>query len=169
MSQVPPAASSSSSPPSSNFQSAFNAALQAYENKTKNNLLTHPLADQLQSCDSPSAILSVLQDLIQQFDQRRRNDRRLSNWLNPTVNVVYALSATLSEGVGLVFSPAKVVFAGIGVLLLTAKDVGASQGGVRGRDYTFHGAIERFGDAKMVVYVRDLEYYPERGGHIIPC
>jgi hypothetical protein len=101
MSQVPPTASSSS-PPSSNFQSTFNAALQAYENKTKNNLLTHPLAAQLQSCDSPSAILSVLQDLIKQFDQRRRSDRRLSNWLDPTVNVVYALSATLSEGVGLV-------------------------------------------------------------------
>src|ERR1700730_11317445 len=102
MSQVPPMASSSSSPPSSNFQSAFNAALQEYEIKTKNTLLTHPLAAQLQSCDSPSAILSVLQDLIQQFDQRRRSDRRLSNWLDPTVNVVYALSATLSEGVGLV-------------------------------------------------------------------
>ncbi|KAI0293184.1 hypothetical protein B0F90DRAFT_1764101, partial [Multifurca ochricompacta] len=48
-------------------------------------------------------------------------------WLYPTVNVLYALSATLSEGVGLVFSPAKVVFAGIGILLLAAKDVGASQ------------------------------------------
>jgi hypothetical protein len=34
---------------------------------------------------------------------------------------------------------------------------------VRGRGYTGHGAIERFGDAKMVVrvYVRHLEHYPE--------
>jgi hypothetical protein len=33
--------------------------------------------------------------------------------------------------------------------------------GIRGRGYTGHGAIKRFGDVKMVVYVRDLEHYPE--------
>jgi hypothetical protein len=87
---------------SSNFQSIFDASLQSYNNKTKNKLLDHPLATQLQSCDSPNAVLSVLQDLIQQFDQRRSSDERLKNWLNPTVNVLYTFSATLSEGVGLV-------------------------------------------------------------------
>jgi hypothetical protein len=87
---------------SSNFQSVLNAALEAYEKKTKCKLLTHPLANQLQSCDSPAAILSVLQDLIQQFDRRRSSDQRLTNWLNPTVNVLYAFSATLGQGVGLV-------------------------------------------------------------------
>ncbi len=87
---------------SSNFQSIFNASLQVYDNKTKNNLLDHPLATLLQSCDSPSSILSVLQDLIQQFDQRHTSDERLKNWLNPTVNVLLAFSATLGEGVGLV-------------------------------------------------------------------
>ena len=87
---------------SSNFQSIFNASLQAYDNKTKNKLLDHPLATQLQSCKSPNAILSVLQDLVQQFDQRRTNDERLKDWLNPTVNVLYTFSATLGEGVGLV-------------------------------------------------------------------
>jgi hypothetical protein len=87
---------------SSNFQSIFTASLQTYDNKTKNKLLDHPLAARLQSCDSPNAILSVLQDLVQQFDQRRTSDERLNNWLNPTVNVLYTFSATLSEGVGLV-------------------------------------------------------------------
>ena len=87
---------------SSNFQSIFNASLQAYDDKTKNKLLDHPLATQLQSCDSPNAVLSVLQDLIQQFDQRRTGNERLKNWLNPTVNVLYTFSATLGEGVGLV-------------------------------------------------------------------
>ena len=93
-------ASSSSS--SSNFQSIFDASLQSYNNKTKSKLLDHSLATQLQSCDSPSAVLSVLQDLIPQFDQRRTSDERLKNWLNPTVNVLYLFSATLGEGVGLV-------------------------------------------------------------------
>ena len=87
---------------SSNFQSIFDASLQSYNNKTKNKLLDHPLATQLQSCDSPNAILSVLQDLIQQFDQRRTSDERLKNWLNPTVNVLFTFSATLGDGVGLV-------------------------------------------------------------------
>ena len=90
---------SSSSP---NFQSIFNASLQAYDNKTKNKLLDHPLATQLQSCDSPNAVLTVLQDLVRQFDKCRASDERLKNWLDPTVNVLYAFSATLGEGVGLV-------------------------------------------------------------------
>src|SRR6266576_7090559 len=97
ISQVSPMASSSS-----NFQSIFNASLQAYDNKTKNKLLDHPLAAQLQSCDSPNTVLTVLQDLVQQFEQCRTSDERLKNWLDPTVNVLYTFSATLGEGVGLV-------------------------------------------------------------------
>jgi hypothetical protein len=87
---------------SANFRSIFNASLQAYDNKTKNNLLDHPLATQLQSCDTPHAALVVLQDLVEQLDQCRTRDERLKNWLDPTVNVLYAFSATLGEGVGLV-------------------------------------------------------------------
>jgi hypothetical protein len=86
----------------SNFQSVFNAALDAYEKKTKTKLLTHPLFTQLQSCDSPAAILSVLEGLIQQFDRRRRSDERLKNWLNPTINVLYAFSSIIGQGAGLV-------------------------------------------------------------------
>ncbi|KAN0109541.1 hypothetical protein V8E52_009184 [Russula decolorans] len=100
--------------------SIFDASLQSYNNKTKNRLLDHPLASRLQSCDSPNAILSVLQDLIQQFDQRRTSDKRLNNWLNPTMNVLYTFSAILSDGVSLTFPPIKVIFAGIGVLLLVS-------------------------------------------------
>jgi hypothetical protein len=94
-------ASSSSS--SSNFQSIFNSALETYEKTTKNKLLTHPLATQLQSCDSPAAILTVLQDLVQQFEQSCGGSERLRSWLDPTVNVLFAFSATLGEGVGMVF------------------------------------------------------------------
>jgi hypothetical protein len=103
MSHIHPNASSSSgSSSSSNFRSVLDAALDAYEKKTKTKLLTHPLAAQFQSCDSPTAILSVLRDLVQQFDRRRTSDERLTNWLNPTVNILYAFSSTLGQGVGLV-------------------------------------------------------------------
>ena len=98
MSQAHPVASSSSS----NFQSVFNAALEEYEKKTKCKLISHPLAAQLQSCVSPIAIQSVLQDLIHQFDHRRSSDQRLTNWLNPTVNVLLAFSDFIGQGVGLV-------------------------------------------------------------------
>jgi hypothetical protein len=92
-----------SSSSSSNFQSIFNAALEAYEKTTKNKLLSHPLVTQLQSCDSPAAVLSVLQDLIQELDQSRNHEQRLTSWLDPTVNVLFSFSAALGEGVGLVY------------------------------------------------------------------
>lgn len=98
MSQATPTPSSSES----SFQSILNAALDAYEKKTKNKLLTHPLIAQLRSSDSPDVILTVLRDLIQKFDKSRGNNERLSSWLDPTVNVLYAFSATLSAGVSLV-------------------------------------------------------------------
>ena len=93
---------SSSSSSSSNFQLIINNALDAYKKRTKNDLLAHPLASKLQSCNTPSAILAVLQQQIQGLDQSRSSDDRWTRWLDPTVNVLFALSATLGEGVGLV-------------------------------------------------------------------
>ncbi|KAN0127972.1 hypothetical protein V8E53_014226 [Lactarius tabidus] len=128
MSQAPSTSASTSGPaPSSNFQTIFNAALKAYEKKTKKDLLAHPLAAQLKACNSPNDIHAVLQDKVNELDQSRSADERLSQWLNPTINVLYSFSATIGAGVGLVFSPGSVIFSGIGVLLLAAKDVEASQ------------------------------------------
>ncbi|KAH9166881.1 hypothetical protein EDB89DRAFT_2245959, partial [Lactarius sanguifluus] len=102
------------------------AKYDAYEEKTKKDLLAHPLMAQLQTCNSPTDILAVLRTQVQHFESTRDDDK-LTKWLNPTVNVLYAFSAALGEGVGLLFSPAKVIFAGAGVLLLAAKDVVASR------------------------------------------
>jgi len=93
---------SSTTTSSTKSQNLFNTALEAYEKKTKKDLLTHPLSAKLQHCDSPAAILSVLQELVQQFDQRRCKNERLSRCLNPIVNVLYGVSTTIGEGVGLV-------------------------------------------------------------------
>jgi len=89
-------------PSSPNFQLIFNNALRAYEKHTKNDILSHPLAAQLQACQSPSSILAVLQQQVQGLDQTRASDERLTKWLEPTVNVLYAFSETIGEGVGLV-------------------------------------------------------------------
>ncbi|KAH8981126.1 hypothetical protein EDB86DRAFT_3107310 [Lactarius hatsudake] len=127
-----PAPSSSSktpatTPSSSNFKAVFEKALKAYNKKINQDLTAHPLAIQLQPCNSPATILTILQEQVDQFKQSRSADERLQKWLNPTINVLYTFSQTLGEGIGLVFSPAKVIFAGAGVLLLAAKEVEASQ------------------------------------------
>jgi hypothetical protein len=89
---------------SSNFQSVFDTALNQYQKKTKNDLLAHQLATQLESCTSPSAILAVLDEQyhIQQFIQSQNDNERPKQWLNATANVICAFSATISGTVGLV-------------------------------------------------------------------
>jgi len=97
MSQTPTTAAVSS-----RFQAIFNAALKSYQKQTKKDLLAHPLASQLRTCDSAGALVAVLQDQVREFDESRSGDERLTKWLIPTVNVLYAFSAAVSDGVGLV-------------------------------------------------------------------
>ena len=121
----------------SNLNSVFNAALRTYNKKTGKDITSHPLATELQSCDSPDAILALLRRQMPTPDPSQSSDETFATCLVPTVNVLYTLSDTLGEGVGLVittmssllrscaltsfsqvFSPAKIIFAGVGVLLL---------------------------------------------------
>ena len=83
----------------SNFQLIFDNALKVYKKRTRNDLLTHPLADRLKACDLPSSILSVLQERVQDLNNSRRNKEK-EKWLDPVVNVLYAFSETLGEDVG---------------------------------------------------------------------
>jgi hypothetical protein len=76
--------------------------LKAYEKRTKNDLLAHPLVAQLQDCNSLTAILAVMNQQVQQFHQSRGANEGLTKWLDPTVKVLYSLSETLGEGVCLV-------------------------------------------------------------------
>ena len=121
---------------STNFQLILNNALKAYEKRTKIDLLAHPLAAELQDCNSPSGILAVLHRQVQGLDPSPSSDDRWTKWLNPTVNVLHTLALSLGEAVSLVsfrtrslsgicsltlnrqiFLPGKVIFAGVGVLL----------------------------------------------------
>ncbi|KAH9177295.1 hypothetical protein EDB89DRAFT_1533657 [Lactarius sanguifluus] len=123
MSQIPSTVTSTATS-YTNFDTIFTAALEAYEKQTKKDTTSHPLATQLQSCDSPSAILSILRAQVQVFDQSQIANEKLTKWLDPTVNVLYAFSAILGEGVGLTFPPAKAIFVGIGVLLQVCISLG---------------------------------------------
>ena len=99
MSVVPSTSTSHAS-----FVSIFNAALETYKRKTKEDLALHPLLPIIQSCDSPEAILSVLREQIPTFSQSRSRNGGdgLTKWVAPTVNVLYSFSATLGGAVGLV-------------------------------------------------------------------
>ena len=87
---------------STNFQLIFNNALKEYEKHTKNDLLAHPLAAELQKCNSPTAILTVLHQQVQELDQSPSSEGRWTKWLDPTVKVLHTLSETLGDGVSLV-------------------------------------------------------------------
>ena len=73
-------------PSSSNFQLIINTALKAYEKKTKRDLLADPLMSQLQTCDSSTSILAILQSQVEDIDQAQKSDERLTKWLSPTVD-----------------------------------------------------------------------------------
>ena len=87
-----------------NHQSIFDSALQEYTKKTRKILSSEPLFYKLQSCDSPDDIITVLQQQIPGFDQSSggSSDDRLTRWLDPTVKVVNAFSATIGNAVALV-------------------------------------------------------------------
>ncbi|KAH9046078.1 ankyrin repeat-containing domain protein [Lactarius hengduanensis] len=119
----PPAISTTTdtSTQASTFKAIFDNALKDYENKTGTNLTAHPLADKLQTCDSPDAVLNVLQEHVRAYEESRNGDQRLTKLLDPTIHILCLFSAVLGEGVGMAFGPAKLIFAGFSVLLATAK------------------------------------------------
>jgi hypothetical protein len=94
MAQFQPTAASSTT-----FEAIFTAALKAYEKQTKKTITSHSLATELQSCDSPSAIIALLRT---QVDRSQSDDEKWTKWLDPTVNVLFAFASTLSSGAALV-------------------------------------------------------------------
>jgi len=79
----------------------FNAVLQAYE-KTGKDITSHPLATEFQSCHSPDTVLAVLRRQIPALNQSQSGEGRFAKCLTPIINVLYAFTATLGDGVGLV-------------------------------------------------------------------
>ena len=121
----------------SNYQQIFSVALDSYEKRTGKDLRSNPLLPRLETCNSPDAVIALLREQIPGFDQSRSDNdpERLSNWLNPTVNVIVAFSGAIGDFVSPVglslnlsriwtlmrilqaFPPAGLIFTGIAVLL----------------------------------------------------
>lgn len=60
----------------SNFQLIINNALDTYRKRTKMDPLTHPLATQFEACDTPAAMLDILQKQVQGPNQSQRGNER---------------------------------------------------------------------------------------------
>ena len=88
-----------------NSQLIIDNALEVYKKRTRNDLLSHPLAAQLEACTSPSDILAVLQQQVQGPDQPRSGDEQWTKWLDPIANVLFAFSARLGTYDSLVCPP----------------------------------------------------------------
>jgi hypothetical protein len=119
----------------SDFQSILDA-VDKYAEQTGINLKENPFADKVKSCDSPGAVLLLLQENVQAFKDYRDNNRKFIDCLSPVVQFIHAFSGILGEAAGLVsreqssrclflkkflsykvpFQPAKLIFVGINVL-----------------------------------------------------
>jgi hypothetical protein len=71
-------AASASCPSSSDFQEIIGIALNKYTKRTNKE---HPLTAQLQMCDSPDSLLTVLQKQVQELDQAWGSDKQWTDWI----------------------------------------------------------------------------------------
>lgn len=93
MSDIHSMAASSSTGPT--FQLMVNKSLEEYQKRRKDNSLRHPLGARLQSCTTPSSILAVVQEKIQELELSRIRDEPWKKWLDPPITILSAFIATL--------------------------------------------------------------------------
>jgi fungal STAND N-terminal Goodbye domain len=86
------------------FESLFQSALDEYEKQTGINLVEHPLAAQLDGCDSVDSITEVLQEQARSFREFRGSDNKIMKSLRRAVQVLHKLSGSvvIGEAIGLV-------------------------------------------------------------------
>jgi len=94
---------SGSSGRSTRFRALFEAALQDYEKATNVTLASHPLATQLQSCQSAESITAILQGQAPAFCESQGSDRAMKS-IKGIVLILTRLSATsfLGDAIDLV-------------------------------------------------------------------
>jgi hypothetical protein len=82
------------------FKAIFNAALNEYSQKTGKDIVTDPLTAKLQCCASPDAVLNILQEEAQAFNDFRNGNRKgqLMRKLKPTVDILLALATNGALG-----------------------------------------------------------------------
>ena len=77
-------------------------ALDDYAKQMKIDLKGNPFAEELKDCNSPDAILQLLEKNRDDFKEYREKDRKFIDCLNPVVKFVHAFSDVLGEAASLV-------------------------------------------------------------------
>ncbi|KAF8266498.1 hypothetical protein EI94DRAFT_1701681 [Lactarius quietus] len=112
--------------PPSNFRRIVDA-FDDYARQVGIDLAKSPIADALHACDTPNAVLDLLQEKAHAFKDYRDGDRKLISWLKPVVQVVHDFSGVLGEAISLApFPPASAIFVSVDVLLTAAIGVSSS-------------------------------------------
>jgi hypothetical protein len=99
---------------SAHLRVLYEASLQEYEKQTDITLANHPLAGQLQHCDSVESVTAILREELRAHSEFRDGDR-IIKLLNSIVSVLCTLSATVN--LDLSFSLEKEIYAGLAILL----------------------------------------------------
>jgi hypothetical protein len=79
------------------FQVLFESALRDYERQTGIALANHPLAEQLQTCQSAESVTALLQNQLLAFGEFRESDKIIWSLKN-VVSVLSKISATAALG-----------------------------------------------------------------------
>lgn len=89
---------------SSNFNALFQSALEDYERETGIDLVKHPLAAQLDICDSVESVTQALQKQAQAFYEFRGSNNKVATLIQIAAQVLHRFSSTVVPGetVGLV-------------------------------------------------------------------
>ena len=83
-------------------ESILVVALDEYKRNTGNDLQSHPLSAELQSCDSVDGILAILQRQANTVEKHRDDNQRMMKWVRSSVSILCSISATMGDGAGLV-------------------------------------------------------------------
>jgi len=86
------------------FDALFQYALEQYEKETEINLARHPLALQLERCDSVESITRTLEEQAKAFSEFRGTNHKVIKLLKNAVQALHKLSGTAALGgsIGLV-------------------------------------------------------------------
>jgi hypothetical protein len=86
----------------SNLRSIIDEASAQYKELTGHDLASHPFAAKFDNWDSVDAVLEVFQDQARKFNEVRKGNEKLMEWLRPTVQVMVSVSASLGNALSTV-------------------------------------------------------------------
>jgi hypothetical protein len=86
-------------PSTSEYTRLFGPAMNKYKKLTGQDLDTHTLSSNLDKFESKGAVLDVLRNQMEGFDEVRKGNERLIMCLDSIVDILFMISAKLGESI----------------------------------------------------------------------